>query len=62
MLNSLKKNDILVRSLKTFVQAFLATVAVGVTNVTSIDSAQALAIAGVSAGISAVWNFVIATK
>lgn len=62
MFVKLKNNDILVRAVKTFVQAFLATVAVGVTNVTSIDSAQALAIAGVAAGISAVWNFVLATK
>lgn len=62
MLLKLKNNDILVRAVKTFVQAFLATVAVGVANITSVETAQAVVIAGVSAGISAVWNFVGATK
>ena len=62
MLVKIKNNDILVRAVKTFIQAFLATLAVGVSNVTDIHTAQALAIAGVSAGISAVWNFVIASK
>jgi len=55
-------NDIIVRALKTFVQAFLATVAVGVVGVNSIETAQALAIAGVAAGVSAVWNFVVKTS
>lgn len=55
-------NDVLVRALKTFVQTFLATVAVGATNVTDIASAKALAVAAVAAAISAVWNFVLATK
>jgi len=52
-------NDIIVRALKTFVQAFLATVAVGVVGVNSIETAQALAIAGVAAGVSAVWNLIV---
>ena len=56
------KSDIAKRAAKTFVQAFVATVAVGATNVTDIASAKALLIAGVAAAISAVWNFVIATK
>ena len=55
-------NDIAKRALKTFVQAFLATVAVGATNVTDIASAKALVIAAVAAAISAAWNYVIATK
>lgn len=62
MLLKLKNNDILVRAVKTFIQTFLATVAVGVSNVTDVKTAQALVVAGVAAGISAVWNFVIATK
>ncbi len=55
-------SDITVRAIKTFVQAFLATVAVGVVGVNSIETAQALAIAGVAAGVSAVWNFVVKTS
>ena len=53
------KKDIAIRALKTFVQAFLATVAVGVVGVNSIETAQALAIAAVAAGVSATWNFVV---
>lgn len=56
------KNDIVVRAVKTFFQAFLATVAVGVVGVNDLKAAQALAVAGVAAGISAVWNFVVSTK
>lgn len=52
-------NDITVRALKTFVQAFLATVAVGIVGVNSIETAQALAIAAVAAAVSATWNFVV---
>ena len=54
--------DIIVRAGKTFLQAFLAVVAVGVVGVNDINTAKALAVAGVSAGISAVWNFILATK
>jgi NADH/NAD ratio-sensing transcriptional regulator Rex len=59
---NLLSHDVVVRAIKTFVQAFLATIAVGVVGVTDIKTAQALAVAGVSAGISAVWNFILATK
>jgi hypothetical protein len=51
-------SDILVRAVKTFLQAFLSVVALGIVNVTSLDAAQALAIAGVAAGISALQNFI----
>ena len=54
--------DIAIRAGKTFLQAFLATVAVGVVGVNSIETAQALAIAGVAAGVSAAWNFVVKTS
>lgn len=50
--------DVLVRALKTFVQSFLSVVALGVADVTSLETAQALAVAGLAAGISAAWNFV----
>jgi len=58
-MKNLLTSDVTVRAIKTFVQAFLATVAVGVVGVNSIETAQALAIAGVAAGVSAVWNFVV---
>ena len=55
-------NDIVIRALKTFVQAFLASVAVGVATVQDVPTAKAVLVAGVAAGISAVWNFVVSTK
>lgn len=59
---NLLSHDVVVRAIKTFVQAFLAVVAVGVVGVNDVNTAKALAVAGVSAGISAVWNFILATK
>lgn len=50
--------DIIIRAAKTFAQAFLSVLALGVVNVTSLDALQALAIAGLAAGISALQNFV----
>lgn len=55
-------NDLLVRALKTFVQAFLGSVAVGIVSVHDVPTAKALAIASVAAGISAVWNFIVKTS
>lgn len=55
-------NDIIVRALKTFVQAFLAAIAVSVTNVTNWDSAKAALFAAVAAGISAVWNVILSVR
>ena len=55
-------NDIVVRALKTFVQAFLATLAVGVATVTDFNGVKALVVAAVAAAISAAWNAVVATK
>lgn len=50
--------DIIIRAVKTFLQAFLSVLALGLVNVTSVDALQALAIAGLAAGISAVQNFI----
>lgn len=55
------KKDIFERAVKTFIQAFLASVAVGVTSVSDVSTAKALLIASVAAGISATWNFVVKT-
>lgn len=55
-------NDIVERALKTFVQAFLATLAVGVMTVDSFETAQALLVGAIGAGISAAWNGIKAKK
>lgn len=55
-------NDIVVRAIKTFIQTFLATVAVGVTTVADVNGAKALVVAAVAAAISAVWNTIVTTS
>lgn len=50
--------DILIRAVKTFVQAFLAVLVVGIVTVDSLEALKALAVAGLAAGISALQNFV----
>jgi hypothetical protein len=50
--------DILVRALKTFVQAFLGAVAIGIVAVDDLAGLQALAIASLAAAISAVMNLI----
>ena len=56
------KNDLVVRAFKTFIQTFVATVAVGYTSVTDIATAKALLVAAVAASISAVWNTYLLKK
>lgn len=51
-----RRKDILARALKTFVQAFLATLAVDVATVNDWKSARPVIIGAVAAGVSAVWN------
>lgn len=55
-------NDIVIRAFKTFVQAFLATLAVSVVTVTDKSTAKAALIGAFAAGASAVWNTVVALK
>lgn len=56
--NTMKEQfkDIAVRALKTFVQAFLATLLAGVIGVVDVTSAKTLLIAAFAAGISATQN------
>jgi hypothetical protein len=54
-------SDIAVRAAKTFVQTFLATLAVSVATVQDANGAKAAVIAAVAASISATWNFVVKT-
>jgi hypothetical protein len=49
--------DILVRAVKTFFQALFASLAVA--QVTDSETLKAALIAGVAAGISAVWNTLV---
>lgn len=50
--------DVLVRAFKTFLQGALSVLALNVMNVTSLDAAQALAVAALAGGISALQNFI----
>lgn len=56
------RKDLAVRASKTFVQAFLATLAVSVATVNDVPTAKAAVVGAVAAGISAVWNFVVKTS
>lgn len=51
--------DIIVRAFKTFVQGFLAALALSAANIVDLNSAKAALIAAVAAGISAVWNTIL---
>ena len=55
---SVDYRDIVVRAIKTFVQAFLATLAVGIATVDSLEALQVLSIASLAAGISALQNWI----
>lgn len=52
-------NVILIRALKTFVQAFLAAVSLGIVTATSITAVKALIVGAIAAGVSAAMNLVI---
>ena len=51
--------DITIRAAKTFVQAFLATLAVSVATVNDVPTLKAAVVGAAAAGISAVWNYVV---
>lgn len=50
--------DIAVRAVKTFAQAFLSVVVLGLFDIVDFASFQTLLVAGGAAGISAVQNFI----
>ena len=54
--------DVLVRSLKTFAQAFFGALAVSVAGVVDWNTGKAALIAAASAGIAAAWNAVLQAK
>lgn len=52
-------NVLLVRALKTFLQASLAAVSVGIVTTTDISAVRSLIVGGIAAGISAAMNLII---
>lgn len=59
MTNQVNFNVLAVRALKTFVQAFIAAVSVGIVTTTNISALRALIIGAIAAGVSAVMNLLI---
>ncbi len=59
-MNQINVNALLVRALKTFLQAFIAAVSVGIVTTTNIPAIRALIIGALAAGVSAVMNLFIA--
>lgn len=59
-MNKKKMKDILIRALKTFIQAFIAAFLLGTENLSHIDKQvlESALLAGLAAGISAVMNLV----
>lgn len=55
-------NVLLVRALKTFLQAFLAVVLAGLATTINLSTVKALGIAATAAGVSAVMNLFIAPQ
>lgn len=58
-MKSLLTNDVVVRAFKTFVQAFLATLAVSVATVQDWPTAKAALVGALAAAFSAVWNSLV---
>jgi len=61
-MNKVIVKDIAIRALKTFAQALLATFSLGLATANDATALKALAVASLSAGISAVWNTIILQK
>lgn len=59
-MNKKKFKDILIRALKTFIQAFIAAFLLGTSNLSNLDKkvVESALLAGLAAGISAVMNLV----
>lgn len=55
-------NVILIRALKTFIQAVLASAIAGLTAAVSVPTTKALIIGALAAGVSAVMNLFIAPQ
>ncbi len=62
LLKKVLASDITRRAFKTFWQALLATFSLGLATANDATALKALAVASLSAGISAVWNTIILQK
>ena len=63
MINKIIKSDIVERLLKTFIQAFFGVIiTASFTDITNLTTLKVLIIAGISAGLSAVWNSIKTIK
>lgn len=62
MTNKVNLEALVVRALKTFAQAALAAVSVGIVTTTSISAVRALIVGAIAAGISAAMNVVLAPQ
>jgi hypothetical protein len=58
-MKNLLTNDVVVRAVKTFVQAFLATLAVSVATVQDVPTAKAALVGALAAALSAAWNSLV---
>lgn len=58
-IKSLLGHDIVERSIKTFAQAFLASMLVTISGVSDLGTAKAALLAATAAGASAVWNSIV---
>lgn len=61
-MNEVNINALVVRALKTFLQAFLAALALGIVTTTDIPALKALIVGAIAAGVSAVMNLFLAPK
>jgi hypothetical protein len=53
------KNDVVRRTIKTFVQAFVGVIiTVNIADIKDMDSVRTILISGASAGVCAIWNLV----
>lgn len=59
MNNHISANVLLVRAFKTFAQAFLAALSLGIVTTTSVSAVKSLVVGAIAAGISAAMNLVI---
>lgn len=53
---------LVVRAFKTFIQAFLAALSLGIVSTTNISAIKALIVGAIAAGVSAVMNLLIAPQ
>jgi hypothetical protein len=58
-MNTVDFNVLAVRAFKTFVQAFLAALSLGLVTATNLTALKALAVGAIAAGVSAVMNLFV---